>query len=72
MSLNYSATIRIDVIKSDVEVTIFGEKESVRLLDSWLQSRIGGLSKVGSEGINNVVEVITYEDATGKNFDKAD
>ena len=71
MSTMYSANIRVEVKKSDVEVTIFGDLESVRLLDSYLRSRIAGLSKADTNSFNNIVEVITYEDATGKSFSQA-
>jgi hypothetical protein len=69
MAVTYSATIRVEVRKSDIELTIFGDKESVRLLDSYLTARIAGLNKAVSDGISNIVEVIQYDDATGKSFD---
>jgi len=72
MTVTYSATIRVEVRKSDIELTIFGDKESVRLLDSYLVARIAGLNKAVSDGISNIVEVIQYDDATGKNFDAKD
>lgn len=71
MSTVYSANIRVAVKLADVEVTIFGDLEGVRLLDSYLRSRIGGLSKADTNTINNSVEIITYEDATGKTFCEA-
>lgn len=70
MSTVYSANIRVEVKKADVEVIIFGELESVRLLDSYLRSRIGGLSKVEANPLNNKLEVITYEDVTGRSFER--
>ena len=58
------------MVGKDMRVMIFGDFEDARLLDSYLTSRIRGLIRLENKEMSQQIGVFSYEDLTGKEFDK--
>lgn len=62
----FTAVVRVEIYGNSLGLTIVGDMQDCRLLDTYFQSRITGIRKIEELYPTGAMGVFVYEDDTGK------